>query len=148
MFLSTPSARKLGRDRNYIYFQDFLPNNTFDIRIVVIADKAIGLRRGVRKGDFRASGSGNFDYKEINKELVEIAFSTAEKLNLQSVAFDFIFKGKVPVIVEMSYAFGTKGILNAPGYWERDLSFVKGFFDPRIWMIEELIEECNFKRSI
>ena len=49
-----------GKEREYVYFQEFLPGNNFDIRIIVIGDKAFGLKRMVRKGDFRASGSGEF----------------------------------------------------------------------------------------
>lgn len=141
VFIGTPAAKNSPRERNYIYFQDFIPNNDFDVRVVVVKDKAVGERRMVRKGDFRASGSGSFDYQGINPQVVKIAFEVADKLNLQSVAFDFIFKQEEPLLVEMSYAFGVKGILQAPGYWTKDLSFHKKFVDPRIWIIEDLISD-------
>ncbi|MGE5456923.1 MAG: ATP-grasp domain-containing protein, partial [Methanococcaceae archaeon] len=47
--------------KDAILYQKFLPNNSFDQRIVVIGNRAFGARRFVRKNDFRASGSGNFD---------------------------------------------------------------------------------------
>ena len=44
--------------KDYVYFQKFLPNNKYDIRIVVIGDRAFGFIRYNRENDFRASGSG------------------------------------------------------------------------------------------
>src|SRR5690554_5676486 len=41
-------SRILGRERGYVYFQNFLPNNDCDIRIIVIGDRAFGIRRLVR----------------------------------------------------------------------------------------------------
>ena len=106
-----------GREMGYAYFQDFIPNNTFDIRVVVIGDKLMAEKRYARKGDFRASGSGLFEYGSIPENVMKIAFETAEKLQLQSVAFDFIFDKDRPFIVEMSYGFGTHGIAHSGGYW-------------------------------
>ena len=59
---------------------------------------------------------------------------------MQSVAFDFILDNNKPLIVEMSYGFGVKGISNAPGYWDRDLNWHKGEnFDFCGWMVEQII---------
>jgi glutathione synthase/RimK-type ligase-like ATP-grasp enzyme len=143
LIIGTPSARNTPREKKYIYFQEFIPNNDFDVRIVVVKDKAVGERRFVRKGDFRASGSGAFDYEGVDTNLVKIAFHVADTLMLQSAAFDFIYKNGEPLIVEMSYAFGVKGILKAPGYWDKDLVFHNTTFDPRIWIIENIIMDIN-----
>ncbi|MEL7250865.1 MAG: hypothetical protein AAFO03_20720, partial [Bacteroidota bacterium] len=50
--------KAIGREKGYVYFQEFIPENTFDIRVVVVDQKAFAIKRQVRKGDFRASGSG------------------------------------------------------------------------------------------
>jgi len=130
------------KEIGYAYFQDFIPNNHFDIRVVVIGDKLMAERRYVRKNDFRASGSGHFEYGNIPKEVMQIAFETAKKLQMQSVAFDFIFDKDRPLIVEMSYGFGTHGIKHSGGYWTRDLNWHNAdsvnFCD---WMIENLNKE-------
>lgn len=137
LFIKTEFAKMYHNEKGYIYFQDFIPNNSFDIRIVVVGDKAMAEKRFVRKNDFRASGSGEFSYDDINTDAIKIAFDVAEKLKLQSVAFDFILDNNKPLIVEMSYGFGVKGISNAPGYWDRDLNWHKGEnFDFYGWMIE------------
>ena len=63
-------------EKNYFYIQDFIPNNDSDIRIIVIGNRAFAIKRMVRDGDFRASGSGNIIYnpEEIPKECIKIAF--------------------------------------------------------------------------
>lgn len=144
-FIFTPDfANKYGREKGYVYFQDFIPNNNSDTRIVVVSDKAAGEKRYSRKNDFRASGSGDFDYKNIELSAVKLAFKTVSQLKLQSVAFDFIFdEKKRPLIVEMSYGFGTKGISNVPGYWDKDLNWHKGKFYPQEWIIEDLLQNIE-----
>ena len=57
LFIVSSAIKLLPLEKGYVYFQDFIPNNDTDTRIVVIGDKIIGERRGVRNGDFRASGS-------------------------------------------------------------------------------------------
>ena len=59
---------------------------------------------------------------------------------LQSVAFDFIFDNQKPLIVEMSYCFGKKGISHCPGYYTRDYQWHDNS-EPNFcgWMVEDLI---------
>lgn len=139
LFVSTPSQKMSSTEKGYVYFQDFIPDNEFDIRVVVIKDKILAEKRYVRKGDFRASGSSQFDYSRIGKDVLSAAFETAEKLHLQSVAFDFILDQGRPLIVEMSYGFGFKGLAHCPGYYSRDLEWHDeshpDFFG---WMVENM----------
>ncbi|MGG5599553.1 ATP-grasp domain-containing protein [Myroides sp. C8-3] len=130
------------REKGYVYFQDFIPNNKFDIRIVVIGDKAIGERRFVRENDFRASGSGNFSYEGVDTEVVKIAFSVARALKVQSIAYDFVLgvNGE-PLIVEISYGFGREGISKAPGYWDNNLNWHISSVEPEIWILEDLLNK-------
>ncbi len=83
--------RQVARERGYIYFQEFLPNNTFDTRVTVIGERAFGFMRVNRPGDFRASGSGSivYDPGKLDKRCVEIAFQVAGKLGAQSLAFEY-----------------------------------------------------------
>lgn len=137
----TPFDHYHGREIGYAYFQDFIPNNNSDIRVVVIDDKLMAEKRYVRKGDFRASGSGQFEYGNIPDAVIDIAFTTAKKLQMQSVAFDFVFDNGTPLIVEMSYGFGTHGIAHSGGYWTRDYVWHE---DKQLdfcgWMVENLTD--------
>ena len=141
LFVITDFAKMHGREKGYAYFQEFIPNNEFDTRLVVIGgERALCERRYCRKGDFRASGSGHFEYVEADRKVLEIAFQVAQKLKLQTVAFDFIYDKEKPLIVEISYGFGTKGISHCPGYYTSDLQWhdepEPNFYG---WMVENLI---------
>ena len=127
----------------YAYFQDFIPNNTFDIRICVVGSRAFALKRMTRKNDFRASGSGHiiYDKKQINERCVEIAFECNKKLQMQSVAFDFVFDpSHNPLIVEISYGYAMSAYDFCEGYWTDDMQWHEGtHFDFCGWMVENLI---------
>ena len=61
LFVPTEFAKMHAPEKGYVYFQDFIPDNQYDIRIVVVnMNKAFGIKRLVRNNDFRASGSGCF----------------------------------------------------------------------------------------
>ena len=145
-FFDVPAFAKMhAPEKGYVYFQDFIPNNNFDTRIVVIGGEyAVAEKRFIRKGDFRASGSGVFSYESIDLNAVKIAFEIAEKLSTQSVAFDFIYDNGNPLIVEISYCFGTKGLSNAPGYWTSDMQWHEGSgFDFCGWMVENVVKQVE-----
>jgi len=130
-------------ERNYAYFQDFIPNSKFDYRMKVIGNRCWGFRRNVRENDFRASGSGlvNYDPDLIPEQLIKLSFDIAKKLKLQSVAFDFIeHKGSFKII-ELSYSFGMTDGQTELGYWDSDLKWKPGKFNPEYWMIEDVLEK-------
>lgn len=144
-FILKPSDfHKLSNsERGYVYFQDFIPNNTFDIRVCVVGDKAFALKRMTRKDDFRASGSGNiiYDKNQIDERCVSLAFEVNKKLKCQSIAFDFVFdKDNNPLIVEISYGYAVSAYDLCQGYWTNDMQWHEGdHFDFCGWMIENLI---------
>ncbi|HKK89122.1 MAG TPA: hypothetical protein VJ917_09750 [Saprospiraceae bacterium] len=136
-------SKILGREMGYVYFQDYIPNNDSDTRIIVIDQKAFGLYRYIREGDFRASGSGNFAYSRdlFDERCVQIAFDLTEKLGGQSVAFDFVFdKNNQPLIVEISYGFVGPVYDPCPGYWTPDLVWHEGPFNPQGWMVDLVVK--------
>lgn len=136
-------ARIIGKESGYVYFQDFIPNNDHDIRVIVIGNKAFAIKRMVRKNDFRASGSGTILYdKELFKERdIQLAFEIHNKLNSQCTAMDFVYDKGHPKIVEISYGFDPKGYEGCPGYWDNQLNWHEGRFDPYGWMVEEVLNE-------
>lgn len=139
--IPTPLQRANGKEVGYAYFQDFIPDNTFDIRIIVIGDKAYGIRRKVRTGDFRASGSGMFlyDRKYIDERCVKVAFEVSEKLQSQCTGFDFVFdKSGTPLIVEIGYGFVQQAYESCPGFWDRNMCWYEGKFNPMGWIVENL----------
>lgn len=134
-------------EKGYVYFQDFIPNNNYDIRVCIVDDKAFALKRLVRKGDFRASGSGNiiYDKNQIDDRCVKTAFETNEKLKTQSIAFDFVFdENNNPLIVEISYGYATAAYDNCEGYWDKEMNWHQGTnFDFCGWMVEKVIRKIK-----
>jgi len=115
------NKKKFVNEKGYVYFQEFIPHQ-FDIRIEIIGNKAWGCRRYIRKNDFRASGSDNLTQnpKDIPVDLLETAFQIKEKLNLNSVGFDFLIHNNEYKLIEISYAFGfAEG--DAEFYYDRNL---------------------------
>lgn len=148
LFIPTEFANMGGREKGYVYFQEFIPNNNFDIRVIVIKGKAFALKRMTRENDFRASGSGKivYDRSAIDIRCLEISFNVNNKVQAQSIAFDFVFdQNNNPLIVEISYGFAVQAYDACPGYWDSDLKWHEGKFNPQIWMIENLIKEIESK---
>jgi glutathione synthase/RimK-type ligase-like ATP-grasp enzyme len=132
-----------GREKGYVYFQDFIPNNTFDIRVVIIGDKAFAIKRHVRENDFRASGSGFIEYQKelFDESLIAQSFENAAKIKAYCTAFDYVFLDGKPLIVEISYGFNKKGYFDCPGYWNKDLVWHEGSFNPYGWMIDDVLKQ-------
>ncbi|MFA6930559.1 MAG: hypothetical protein WCT05_09540, partial [Lentisphaeria bacterium] len=134
-------ARMFGSEKGYLYFQDFVPKNSYDIRIIVIGERAIAIKRYCRANDFRASGSGIIEYTNGSEErrCAEIAFETVKKMRTQSCAFDFVFRDGEPLIVELSYAFTEKAYRKCLGYWDGALQWHNAAVEPAVWMLEDLL---------
>ena len=143
LFIITDFAKMHPREKGYAYFQDFIPNNTFDIRVCVVGDHAFSLKRMTRKGDFRASGSGHiiYDKAQIDERCVRIAFEVNKRLHTQSIAYDFVFDEKNnPLIVEISYGYAVKAYDACEGYWTPDMQWHTGdHFDFCGWMVEQVL---------
>jgi len=153
LIIPTTAEKKLSPQKNYVYFQDFIPGNDHDIRIIIIGKRAFGIKRMVRKNDFRASGSGFlvYDKEQLPLVCVKLAFDLSRKLSFQCMAYDFIFKNSEPLLVEISYCFTQKGYLPCPGYWiektEGTLEWIEGYFTPEYFMIEDFIEACKKNKN-
>ena len=144
-FFPPEFSRMHGKEKGYAYFQDFIPQNDFDIRVIVTGNKAIAIKRMNRKNDFRASGSGYilYDKNEIDIRCVKIAFEVNKKLQTQSIAYDFIFDSdNKPLIVELSYGYSMHGYDSCPGYWDEKLEWHEAKnIKPQYWQLENLISE-------
>lgn len=140
----------MPRQRGYVYFQDFIPNMAFDLRVIVIGDRAFSIKRLCRKNDFRASGSGRPIYarEEQDERCVAKAFDAAAAIcheeKALSLGFDFIYDAEgQPLLVEMGYGYDVHSYDPCPGYWTRDGGWHEGAFNPQEWMIECIIEKIK-----
>jgi glutathione synthase/RimK-type ligase-like ATP-grasp enzyme len=105
LFWATEYARVTGREKGYVYFQDYIPENDSDIRVFVIGDKAYPLKRMVRKNDFRASGSGIYQTgrEHFSDDVIRLAFDVCDKLKTPVLVFDIVFLEGKPLVLEISY---------------------------------------------
>lgn len=136
----------LPMQKGYIYFQDLIPKNKYDDRIVVVGNRAFALRRFVRENDFRASGSGIFKYdmELFNKESIRIAFEISKKIKAQSLAYDFVYENGNPLIVEISYAYSMGTAYdNCHGYWDSNLNWHNKSINPQYFIIVDFIKSIK-----
>lgn len=140
--------------KDYIFFQEFLPENPFDIRIVVIGNRVFGFRRFNRPNDFRASGSGiaDTDPKHVPIETLRLGFRLANRLKTQSVGIDFLRKNEEWVVVEISYTFPHFITHECPGHWELqgepedgELVWHEGQMWPEEAQIMDFLKRLNVK---
>ena len=141
--------RQMHRERGYIYFQEFLPDNAYDTRITVIGDRAFGFMRTNRPNDFRASGSGTIIYERerIDPRCVEIAFEVAARIGSQSLAFDFLFNPqREPMIGEISYCFMSSAVHACEGQWNRQGVWHPGHVWPEDAILEDILSLPHIAR--
>ncbi len=151
IFVGNQFAKMHAPEKGYVYFQDFIPNNKADLRVCVVSNKAFALKRLVRKGDFRASGSGNiiFDRAQLDERCVSLAFKINKTLKAQSIAFDFVFdQNNNPLVVEISFGYAVKAYDNCEGYWTDDMVWHEGsHFDFCGWMVDDIITKVNVQNN-
>jgi len=127
-FLSVlSSAKKFPNERGYIYLQKFIPNEGYDMKVVVVGEKLSGVVRPVRSRDFRASGGGEtfFEKKYFKESIIKSAFRVADALKTQCIGFDYVVNKETGegLIVEMSYGFSNTSIISSNGYFDRDCNW-------------------------
>lgn len=99
---------KYSSQKDYVYFQDFIEDATYDLRVMSVGDDLFGYYRYPNKGDFRASGAGNYEKKEIPNEALELAYQVKEKFGSSFLATDFVYSEKLKkfLIIESSIFIG------------------------------------------
>lgn len=98
--------------------QPFLDNLTCDYRILAIQDRFYAMRRDVKKGDFRASGSKRFHYHDVPIEVLAYAKEISSKVDNPYLSIDLAFKNNVPYLIEFQGTnFGSSVVRNSKGYY-------------------------------
>jgi glutathione synthase/RimK-type ligase-like ATP-grasp enzyme len=141
------------KQKNYVYFQKYINDAKFDLRIIVVGNKIFGYYRFAKTGDFRASGSGLVEKKQLPEKAMRIAINAKSLLNVNSLAVDMLFSEKEQqyLIIETSIFFGIDTpeqliISGKPGYYEyNNDEFI--FKEGRFW-IQELTLEAFFNSYV
>ncbi|WP_404982896.1 hypothetical protein [Cobetia marina] len=111
-------------DINELYvLQEYHEGLSCDYKVLVFGDKVFVLKRSVRKGDFRASGSGLFDFgAEFSISLLDFSLSFKNDLGAPYVSLDIIEKddGTLSCIEYQCVHFGLMAQIKAPFYYEKN----------------------------
>jgi glutathione synthase/RimK-type ligase-like ATP-grasp enzyme len=142
IFHNTEFSKVAGREKGYIYFQDFIANNDSDIRIIVVDEKAFAIKRMVRENDFRASGGGTilYDKELFDIEAVKVALDVTRNLKAQCLAYDFVYDNGKPLIVEISYGYANEAYDPCQGYWDKELNWHEGPLVSQNWMVDLMLK--------
>ena len=114
-----PGYKKDSTHRNKFILQTFIPNLNGDYKVLIFADKYYVLKRGVKPGDFRASGSGIKTFEEqIPDGLLHFAKDLFHQFNLPNISLDIAFDGKDFYLIEFqAIHFGTFTLVRSDHYW-------------------------------
>lgn len=118
------NASKFPNEKGYVFLQEYIPNDGYDLKVIVVGGKLSFLIRDVRKGDFRASGGGiiRYDKSLITPKIRKAVFNISDKLGFQCMGYDFVVDNRngIGKIVEISYGFSHTAQMGLGGYWDRD----------------------------
>jgi len=113
-----------SRHRKKFIIQNFIKGLRNDWKIVIYGKKYYILYRGVRDNDFRASGSGKFEFKEeIPHGILDFAEKIFNYFNVPNLSIDVAFNGKEFYLIEFqAIYFGTTTIDKSPFYFTKENS--------------------------
>ncbi|BCB41087.1 hypothetical protein VagYM19_02130 [Vibrio alginolyticus] len=98
--------------------QEFIPALSGDYKVLVFSNKYYVLKRNVRKNDFRASGSGNFNFENVPTEVLDYARSVFDKLDEPYASLDIAVSGNQAYLIEYQILnFGPYTLKNSNGYY-------------------------------
>lgn len=106
--------------RNKFIIQSFIPNLNGDYKVLVFGTKYFVLERGIKSGDFRASGSGLLKYTErLPENLLSLARDIKSNFNVPYMAMDIAEKDNDYYLIEYQFVnFGTHTVETAPFYFQ------------------------------
>ncbi|EPR7483567.1 ATP-grasp domain-containing protein [Vibrio alginolyticus] len=136
-----------SNQKDYVYFQEFVQSAGYDLRIIVIGDKLFGYYRYPKDNDFKASGSGIYEKKEIPKLALDLAYRVKNCFGSTMLATDFLYNQSKNEfqIIESSIFIGIDSceqlaIDGVPGYYLKkgsEYEFVQG----KYWLQELVMQE-------
>jgi len=105
-------------EKNFV-LQEFVPRLSFDYRVLIAHDRYYVMRRSVKKGDFRASGSKLFKFSTVpDAELLEFSRSVYGKFQTPFLSIDVLFNGKEYFMVEyQALHFGMNVVSKSKGFF-------------------------------
>lgn len=136
-------AKRFPHEKGYVYLQEFIPSDGYDMKIVVVGDKLSGLYRPIRSHDFRASGGGEvlYDKEKFSENIIRSAFAAADAIGFKCVGFDYVVDNRTGEgkIVEMSYGFSHTAVMGMGGWFDRDCNWHEGALNAPAELLKNLL---------
>lgn len=110
--MKNPGYKSESKYQGKFILQSFIPNLKNDWKVLVYGDHVYILNRGIKKHDFRASGS-HYNYKKGSKSefpihMLDFVEGIYEKLNIPHLSLDFAYDGSRGYVHEIQAVyFGT-----------------------------------------
>tara|TARA_Y100001970_G_scaffold27492_1_gene33556 strand:- start:14208 stop:15221 length:1014 start_codon:yes stop_codon:yes gene_type:complete len=109
--------------RRKFIIQEYVPELKNDWKVYFFGDKLYIWFRYVRKNDFRASGSGLFEFNEkvpIPNGLFDFCYAIYKKYDVPFISFDIAFDGKKFHLLEKQFLFfGKNGHYYSKYYYKK-----------------------------
>jgi len=145
------------KQKGYVYFQKYIDDATFDLRIILVGEMIFGYYRMRPKHDFRASGAGLIVYNALPLEAVLLAKTVKEKMPSTILAVDLLnsVRENKFYIIETSIAIdidtlGELFLKDIPGYYilkDGVLEFHEGKFWLQELTFKELLMETMIQKG-
>ena len=116
-----PNFKPQTNARKKIIVQNFIDGLACDYKVLVFGKKYYVLQRGVRPGDFRASGSGRFEFPEnVPDAFLDFAQRVFESFHVPFISMDMAQKGDEFYLIEFQFvSFGTYTLEKAKWHFEK-----------------------------
>ncbi|MDJ0762722.1 MAG: hypothetical protein QNJ97_07000 [Myxococcota bacterium] len=130
-----PGFQAKSTHRRKFIVQTYIPGLDFDFKILAFGDRYFAEVRGVRPGDFRASGSKvpRAWPTSISTAVLDFVDEIFKACDVPFASIDILFDGKQAYLGEIQFLrFGTKPLIQAPHYWHKGVDgwhTVAGTFD-------------------
>jgi hypothetical protein len=108
------------RPKQRFVLQRLVPALSHDYKVLVFGDNYFVLRRDVRRGDFRASGSGNFSFVDPPCGLLDYAASVFDRFNEPFLSMDICRTENGFGLIEFQAVhFGPYTLIESPFHFRR-----------------------------
>lgn len=78
------------RQKDYVYFQEYVPNDGYDVRVILVGNRAFGYYRKVLRGDFRASGMSTVKRRGVPDEAIRVAREVQRHVQSPQLVVDMV----------------------------------------------------------
>lgn len=133
LFYAKALYKKLSGRLNPHYFEDeryfgrlvlqeYVEGLECDWKVLAFGDKFYALRRRVRRNDFRASGSGLFDFADPGDGILDYARLVYERMDVPFLSMDLCMDGggAVYLIEFQGVHFGPYTLIESPHYFTHE----------------------------